>query len=810
MSIFHRPLLALLTLVALLWPGVSARAALLSPASTAGPAQGNGITLTARPAYDGGFRPGTWMPVVVSLENAGVDRQVELRVGSREGAQYGARLDLPNGARKAVTVYTFLAPSSRRLVARLLSDGEELAAQTLTLQTIPATARFAALVAPGAPAMRPPARLDGGAPLVTTALAPADLPDQALGLSAFSSIVVEDVATADLSEAQREALREWVMRGGQLIIGGGTGLQRTLAGLPRELAPASAPGATRSVPPETLLGPQVAGLPPIPLAELVAAATPDRPPYALPLSSLSSAGVAVEQTLGRGLITVLAFPLAHPAVAGWEQGALLWGELLRTSADIPAGFAPDHTNVDGFLEGNLAASLTSLPALQFPPLGLLAGLVLLYIVLVGPVTYLVLRRLDRQMLGWVVVPLLTVVFGALTYGIGYAQRGGDVLVNQITLVEPVDGAAAARVRSFVGVFSPERRAYTLEAAAADGDPPLLRPISVQGPWDTNPGAAGGLFLHDVGPGALADDFQVAQWSMRALTSDDLVPGELVRASIHIDGERLTGEVTNLADAPLRDVIMLQGANILRLGDLAPGETRAGELQRSARQQDQQFGAVPVSYLIYGDELDRQNQLGGQPLSPDLQQRVRLLDAMYSYGPSNRSGQPLLLAWTDARPLALAPFDTRADYQHSGLVAAAPRVVVASDSVPLGPSWLAPRFEGNVVAACFGTLGAGLTLGEAPSVVGLSLPRDLYGLRPTDLALLTSADGPWPDDLVVELYDWSERGWVAQSVAQRSQQVDRPERFLSDHGLLRVRLSSPRPGAMNSCVYVNAQLTGALP
>lgn len=804
------PLRRILLLLACALLALTATQAFAAPFSPGAASAADEITLAARPAYEGTFRAGSWMPIIVEIENAGVDRAVEVRAGTREGAQYATRVDLPNGGRKSVTVYAYLTPASRRLMVRLLSDGAELASQPITLQPANPNARVVAMVVADGSVPRPPARLNSNTPLVAVRLAPEDLPDQALGLSGFGSLLIEDIATADLSEAQRAAIREWVLRGGQLILGGGPGLERVLAGLPADLAPAFV-GAVEPIAAESLFGAAAAGLAPVPYAALAPRPADGAPsPYQLPLTSLTSQQPAIEQTVGRGAVTVLAFPLGHPALAGWESAAALWGELLRSRLELPPGFAPENVNADSLVEGNLAAALTSLPALEFPPLGLIAGLVATYILLVGPVTYLMLRRLDRQTLGWVVVPAITLIFAALTYSVGFAQRGGDVVLNQIALIEPLEGSGEARVRSFVGVFSPERRTYTLEAGVPTGEDPMLRPISVQGPWDTAGSATGGVFLQDTGAGAAVDGFEIAQWSMRALAADSIVRDGFLEARIVLDGSTVTGEATNSGEAPLRDVVLLQGDRVAHLGDLAPGETKRGELKRRQGGQPGVFGpSAPVSYLVYGEEMDKQSRLGGQPLPLELQQRVRLLDAIYNYGPSTRGGQPLFVAWADTTALNLTPVETRADAQHSAIVTGTPRVELADGAVDLSPGWMAPSFETGQATACFGGQGTGVTLGMEPAVLRLSLPRDLFGLRPSEITLVTGSDSPWLDDTTVELFDWQAGVWEAQPTQARRMTVAEPARFLSSHGALRVRVGNERAQPNFGCVYIDAGVKGEL-
>ncbi|MFQ3663398.1 MAG: hypothetical protein SNJ69_13505 [Chloroflexaceae bacterium] len=796
-----RCLLPLVTLVILI--------ATLAEVGLAAPPVAGTVSLTARPAFEGVFRPNRWMPIIVELANEGTDRTVEVRVGTREGAQYATVVELPNRGRKAVPIYVYLTPASRRLRVQVRYADQELAATTLQLPPINPRARYVGVVAQEDAPLNLPARLAGGTVLVLIGLRPGDVPEHALGLSAFDTIILEGVPTEGLNERQRVALSEWVLRGGQLILGGGDGLGLTLAGLPATLRPATVT-AVESVAATTLFGADAgAGL--VPLARLKPVQGADEPaPYLVPL--LAGANVAaLEQSRGRGVVTVVPWPLAHPAARAWADAPGGWDVLLYPLAPPPPGFEAQAISLDGFVDGSLAASLTSLSALEFPPLGLLGGLLLVYIVLVGPVTYLVLRRFDRQAWGWVVVPAITLVFAGLTFGVGYAQRGGDVLLASVNLVEMLEEAAdTARLRSFMGLFSPERRSYSLRITAPNDAALLVRPISIQGPWD--PGAAGGgVFFQESEASAAVHAFEVAQWSMRALSADVIQGSTWFSARITIAGNVVQGEVENRSDQVLADVALVQGDRVVRLGDLAPGERRSGVLQRRRVVQPGLFGpVVPPGYLIYSEEIDRQGQPGGQPLDSALQQRIRILDAVYSYGLSVQSGQPMVIAWSGAPGLAVALDQTRATSQHTTLVTGRPRITFTDSEVTLPRGWLAPRFESPGAVTCTGGQGLGLMLRSEPTVVRLLLPRDLYGLRLQTMTLETASDGLWQNTTVVDLYDWNAGTWETQTLTRRSQPIEAPERFLGSNGAIRVRLSQPRGDAGVGCVYVDATLKGSMP
>src|SRR3989304_2966027 len=116
------------------------------------------------------------------------------------------------------------------------------------------------------------------------------------------------------------------------------------------------------------------------------------------------------------------------------------------------------------------------PASGRPPVEQLLVLLVAYIVLIGPVNYLVLRRLDRREWAWLTMPLLIVVFSAGAFGLGRLLKGSDAVVNEIAIVRGAAGAGSGLGPVYVGVFSPTRRTFDVKVA---GGALLSNPISLQ-------------------------------------------------------------------------------------------------------------------------------------------------------------------------------------------------------------------------------------------------------------------------------------------------------------------------------------------
>ena len=86
------------------------------------------------------------------------------------------------------------------------------------------------------------------------------------------------------------------------------------------------------------------------------------------------------------------------------------------------------------MENAMSGALEHAPRARRAAAELLLVVIVAYILLIGPISYFVLRRIDRRELAWVTAPILVVLFTACSYGIGRTMKGGDVIVNEISVV----------------------------------------------------------------------------------------------------------------------------------------------------------------------------------------------------------------------------------------------------------------------------------------------------------------------------------------------------------------------------------------
>ncbi len=425
------------------------------------------IEMQAQAAFGGAVKNGEWLPIWVTLENRGADLEAELqvRITSGSGAtNYAVPVPLPAGARKRVPLYVVPNSFSRQIEVQLLAGGELLKNATVDVQPQMNISYLVGVLAPerGAIGLISGIELPGqNRPVMLVDLTAEEMPERAEGLVSFDTIVINDFDTSELSEGQTQALAQWVQSGGRLVLGGGAGAQKTLAGLPDDLAlmvdenlqeveDISALTAFAGADPVEVPGPF-----------LVAA-----PEGAGANAAVTQDGMVLlsEMNVGSGVVNYSALDLAGSPFSAWTGTTPFWERLLSPGSAYPNWLPPD-VSARQMVSDQMNYALSSLPALDLPSVRGLALLLFVYVLLVGPLNYVVLRWRNRLQWAWVTIPVITLVFSGVTFALGFALRGNDVILNKITVLE-MQADGSGRTTSFYGLFSPAQRAYEVEVAGS--------------------------------------------------------------------------------------------------------------------------------------------------------------------------------------------------------------------------------------------------------------------------------------------------------------------------------------------------------
>lgn len=549
--------IAVLTLMLLL-----GGAALASPASAQ---DDSGVSVTARAGFDSFYKSGRWIPVYVEVSNSGPDADVMVMavVGRSlsEKNRYGQEISLPSGARKALTLYvpTSGFQSSVKVEVQR-AGGQVIAEATALIDDVDMDDLLVAVWASNEAGFTPIA--DVRPVYGATILASLDaerVPAMFQALQSVDVLIVADVDTAELTDAQVLALEAWVAAGGRLIVATGPGWQKTSAGL-AGLLPADVRGEAGLLSIDSLVALSTVSSEPEGMALLA-----DLAPYARSqvLARSGDHPLIVGRRLGYGDVYVLAFDPGLAPLSDWAGMPDVYRSLLSNTADRPSwASAPRNWY-------NAAEAVEAIPGLKLPSLLLICGFLVSYVIIIGPVNFLVLRRMKRTELAWFSVPVLVVLFAGLAWLVGAGQRGNSPTVHRLAVVEAWEGVAQARVSGMVGVFSPTRTSYDLglpEGTLASRIP--------EDYFGTVSNLSDVTFVQGV-PGELRD-MLVDVSELKAFTVAGFAEAPQVNSDLTmtVGGavSRISGTVTNASDLTLTDAVLLAPGGVQQIGDIAGGAT----------------------------------------------------------------------------------------------------------------------------------------------------------------------------------------------------------------------------------------------
>jgi hypothetical protein len=599
----------------------------------------NGLILQVNAGFDERYRNGDWVPLHITLSNNGPDFSGTLSTSNPLGpvmqaagftsvpvSTYQQPIMVRHGTQQQITMYlplyTFFGPVN--IPVQLLdTHGKLLLSQSASLYALNEEDVFVGLLTDQTPVSGACGAPCNFSPLQALALPSqsgsvkiqfldaSTLPDMAKVLSNFNLIVLDDFTTSHLSHQQIAALGTWVNQGGALIEIGGAQWQRTLASLPASLLPVSIYGTSTinvTLPDDTLSDGQVSqliggeGLPfnsqivegsqstsvsstgvmnhartPITVSIatvhagartiLSAGATPGR-----------SQGVPllVQAQHGQGNISFLAFDPTSEPIQSWSGATALWKALLFRSLGeqiVPTDNGPSP-GID--ISYGLAKLQHALLPYTSPTAWVLVLVFVGYLLILGPLRWLVIRSFKRRAWSWRISLSAIVIFSLFNYGLALYQQGTSMFSNSLSIISLGAGEAPygsfAHSTSYVGIYVP--------FVSGNGN--------VQVHFPTGRGQASSLlvqpftdFVLDQQPATIATspdgtDVNLPAVDLRALNAfqveQDLPLKGKIASHLTLAHGELTGTVTNTLPTTLRDVYVLMPNSIVHLGTLGPNQT----------------------------------------------------------------------------------------------------------------------------------------------------------------------------------------------------------------------------------------------
>ncbi|WP_442485636.1 hypothetical protein [Aeoliella sp. SH292] len=285
--------------------------------------------------------------------------------------------------------------------------------------------------------------------------------------------------------------------------------------------------------------------------------------------------------------------------------------------------------------------------IRTPPFLFIAFLVLLYILLIGPGDYFLVKRvLKRMEWTWVTFPIIVVLTCLAAYWYANYLKGDSLRVNQVEIVDVDNTTGLARGTLWTHIFTPKADRYTLalEPRSPGGEVAGIDQTAVA--WLGKPAEGLGGMTQEAGMFPQRPEYEwtpnrevmmgvpIEVWSTRTFVSrwttetEDRLDSDLTRTRNGL----VTGSITNPTAADLTDCMLVYESWAWSLGSLPAGgslnieQVTLSTSGRTARKLRNTFQERSGFNLAQGTYYEQQQLLGRLDLA-GIAEMMMLYDAL---------------------------------------------------------------------------------------------------------------------------------------------------------------------------------------
>lgn len=593
---------------------------------------GERFSLDLQMGFDNSYIVEKVTPMTATLTNNGEAFQGEFQVkvytyentdsGFQKYALYSQKLELPEGATKQVSMELGLNTVRRFMEVSLVDEGGNVVFQ----KHVPVDALSPETVAVGVLSEQPAqvqylAGMNLSEKTSVFFLDRDTFPESQSVMENFAVLIIDDFDTATLGDAQKKALKNWVDNGGLLVLGTGVQAQKVLSGL--DFVDVSLNG-TQSV----------SGI-----------SAPDG--TALSLSApLTVAGISAEKAsvkweangtpltslmpYGGGYVLMNHFALGLAPFANMPEQTAVLESLCRNL--FPDGMANARVEI----ANQLRYAADRFPSVAGNIMFVIFLVVGVYIVLAGPVMYIVLKKKDRRELGWITIPVLSVVFLVVVFVLAGRSTYQNGLLSTKAIVEMEEGSSIGEAQIAMAMKVPGNGDVTLESEL----PIPVQPQLDNGWYDGNGKAEEIDYKVTTGDGTNIVFYDNMAWETNFVgASATLELGGSVTSNVAFDGEKVVGTVTNGTSVNFMDAYLKLDYIYIPLGELPAGETIDVSYDLSTEDVHDRYGDR-MANLVTGDGTTVWDQVQNGTITEErgftLRREQEMMEILYNWDTTEQS------------------------------------------------------------------------------------------------------------------------------------------------------------------------------
>jgi len=449
-------------------------------------------------------------------------------------------------------------------------------------------------------------------------------PEDEQGLAMANVIVVDEIAIADLAQKQQEALLKWVQDGGTLLLGASDQVDAT-AGIFKDYLPMSLSQEMTSISAETLTKLSGGGI----FTQPISIHTATNHEGSLPVLTENNIVLASKKKIGSGEIIQTAFSLGDQPLASMDGYAALLAKLIDIQSISQQGMMSQGQSPLDQISYELRNINELFPSFEVSVSYMLI-VIILYIIIIGPVLYFVLKKIDKREHAWWIIPVFSIVLSIGLFIVGAKDRVVQPQVQQSAFYKVNEDSSlnGYYVESILTNRSGDFIVNTDKNTTA---------VAMRN-YNNFTGTVGDLhessYIKENANGSTLTLRDLNYWSVQSFggkTSAQNI-GKM-DVDITLKNEKLTGTIKNNFPFELKDVTLISGVKEVKLGDIKANGTLQvdKEMKTTVLQKPSVFNSYNYSYPSQKDEVDPMRVERMKTLALPLVENDR---------------QPILTAWTD--------------------------------------------------------------------------------------------------------------------------------------------------------------------
>ena len=449
-------------------------------------------------------------------------------------------------------------------------------------------------------------------------------PEDEQGLAMANVIVVDEVAIADLAQKQQEALLKWVQDGGTLLLGASDQIDAT-AGVFKDYLPMSLSQEMTSISAETLTKLSGGGI----FTQPISIHTATNHKESLPVLTENNIVLASKKKIGSGEIIQTAFSLGDQPLASMDGYAALLAKIIDIQSISQQGMMSQGQSPLDQISYELRNINELFPSFEVSVSYMLI-VIILYIIIIGPVLYFVLKKIDKREHAWWIIPVFSIVLSIGLFIVGAKDRVVQPQVQQSAFYKVNEDSSlnGYYVESILTNRSGDFIVNTDKNTTA---------VAMRN-YNNFTGTVGDLhessYIKENANGSTLTLRDLNYWSVQSFggkTSAQNI-GKM-DVDITLKNEKLTGTIKNNFPFELKDVTLISGVKEVKLGDIKANGTLQvdKEMKTTVLQKPSVFNSYNYSYPSQKDEVDPMRVERMKTLALPLVENDR---------------QPILTAWTD--------------------------------------------------------------------------------------------------------------------------------------------------------------------